>query len=397
MKKILTVLFIMIFIQVSFAQWQLVNNTQQVFVLGATPGSVFAGTNSGVYKASGDGTGWTLTSFNVTQNVAAIVSEQSYILAGTSSGHGVYKSINDGNTWTTTSLNNRSVRSLVILPEAPAICFAGTISNGVYKSVNSGQNWVQTTLNNRDVLSLLSANGDLFAGTGNSQGIYYSENDGTSWSQTSLNNRNIYALTVCGTSIIAGTESGVFVSTNGGSGWTQRMTQYVLALAVKGDSVFAGTNISGVYLSTNRGTNWVSYNDGMSSSIGISAVCKSGGFIIAGGNGSGGNGTYRRQLTGVVGVTPVQQEIPVDFVLTQNYPNPFNPTTNIMLSIPKSSLVKITVHDISGKEIDVLINQQLSAGTHKAGWDASKYTSGIYFYTLTSGSYNETKRMILIK
>jgi hypothetical protein len=279
----------------------------------------------------------------------------------------------------------------------PNLCFAGTISYGVYKSTNSGQNWTQTVLNNRDVLSLLAANGDLFAGTGNSQGVYYSDNDGTSWSQTSLNNRNIYALAVCGSSILAGTESGVYVSTNGGSGWTQRMNQYVLSLAVKGDSVFAGTSNSGVYLSTNRGTNWVTYNDGMSSSIGISAVCRSGGFIIAGGNGSGGSGTYRRQLTGVVGVTPAHQEIPAGHILSQNYPNPFNPATNIKFSIPKSSIVNITVHDITGKEIAILVNEQLSAGTYNANFDASEYPSGIYFYKLESEGYTEVKKMMLIK
>ncbi|MBZ0203547.1 MAG: T9SS type A sorting domain-containing protein [Ignavibacteria bacterium] len=396
--KILSILILtLLFAFSAEAQWQLVNNTQQVFVLSTSPGSIFAGTNNGVYRASSDGTGWSLTSFNVTQNVAAIASGQSYILAGTSSGHGVYKSQNDGNTWSTTSLNNRSVRSLVVLQDAPYICFAGTISSGVYKSVNSGQNWVQTVLNNRDVISLLEANGDLFAGTGNSQGVYYSDNDGGTWSQTSLNNRNINALAVSGGYILAGTENGIYVSTNGGSGWTQRMTQYVLALAVKGDSVFAGTSNSGVYLSTNRGANWMAYNDGLGSAIGISAVCRSVDFVIAGGNGSGGSGTYRRQLGGAVGITPIHQEIPLDFVLSQNYPNPFNPVTNIKFAVPRSSFVKLVVYDISGQEIETLVNQNMSSGSYNADWNASNFSSGVYFYRIEAGEYSDVKKMILVK
>ncbi|HEY5123034.1 MAG TPA: M28 family peptidase [Ignavibacteria bacterium] len=89
--------------------------------------------------------------------------------------------------------------------------------------------------------------------------------------------------------------------------------------------------------------------------------------------------------------------IPVKFELSQNYPNPFNSTTNIKYAISKSSNVKITVYDILGKELEVLIDEQLQAGTYQTSWNASNYSSGVYFYRMQSGEFISTLKMLLIK
>jgi hypothetical protein len=107
---------------------------------------------------------------------------------------------------------------------------------------------------------------------------------------------------------------------------------------------------------------------------------------------------YKRNPSGnPVGITNINSDIPKEFSLHQNYPNPFNPSTNIKFDIPKSSFVRISVYDISGKEISVLVNTQLLPGSYQADWNASNYSSGVYYYTLTAGHYYETKKMILIK
>ena len=101
---------------------------------------------------------------------------------------------------------------------------------------------------------------------------------------------------------------------------------------------------------------------------------------------------------GIIGIQPVGNVIPKQFSLSQNYPNPFNPSTNIHFAIPKSAFVKITVLDILGREIETIVDEKLSAGTYNADWDASKYSSGVYFYKLVvAGEFGETKRMILVK
>jgi len=90
---------------------------------------------------------------------------------------------------------------------------------------------------------------------------------------------------------------------------------------------------------------------------------------------------------------------PNRFVVSQNYPNPFNPSTKIDYTIPKNSFVNLKVYDITGKEIAVLVNEELSAGYYSAIFDAGRYnlSSGIYFYKLSAGDNAEVKRLILMK
>ena len=86
-----------------------------------------------------------------------------------------------------------------------------------------------------------------------------------------------------------------------------------------------------------------------------------------------------------------------DFSLYQNYPNPFNPNTTIQFSIPRESFVKLEIFNTLGESMGVVVSDQLKAGSYKYNWDASGFTSGIYFYQLTTGNLKETKKMILLK
>ncbi|HMQ78544.1 MAG TPA: SBBP repeat-containing protein [Ignavibacteria bacterium] len=98
-----------------------------------------------------------------------------------------------------------------------------------------------------------------------------------------------------------------------------------------------------------------------------------------------------------IGITPIGTEVPEGFSLEQNYPNPFNPVTNIRIQMPNSGNVKLTVFDITGKEVAVLVNENLSAGTYNIDFDASRLASGTYFYRMEAGSFTEVKKMILVK
>lgn len=88
---------------------------------------------------------------------------------------------------------------------------------------------------------------------------------------------------------------------------------------------------------------------------------------------------------------------PKSFSLMQNYPNPFNPTTTIEYSIPQNSFVSIKIYDMLGREVKNLLSRQQDAGTYVVEWNASEYSSGIYFYTINAGNFTETKKMILSK
>lgn len=92
-----------------------------------------------------------------------------------------------------------------------------------------------------------------------------------------------------------------------------------------------------------------------------------------------------------------QNKIAENFQLFQNYPNPFNPATNIKFQIPNSTFVTLAVYDMLGKEIEILVDEKLNAGTYKVDWNASNFSSGTYFYRLTAGEFTETKKMILLR
>lgn len=101
--------------------------------------------------------------------------------------------------------------------------------------------------------------------------------------------------------------------------------------------------------------------------------------------------------TGGTGVQTTDPQLPGEFALGQNYPNPFNPSTVINYELPKSSVVKITVFDILGNEIQQLLNRAESAGYHSVTFSAQNLASGMYFYRLQAGNFTQTRKMILLK
>lgn len=103
------------------------------------------------------------------------------------------------------------------------------------------------------------------------------------------------------------------------------------------------------------------------------------------------------KYTPFVGIEPGSNEIPGAYDLRQNYPNPFNPETIISFDIPKDGNVSLNVYDINGRLTANLINGNLKAGTYNYNFNAEGLSSGIYFYTLTAGPYNNTKKMIVMK
>jgi hypothetical protein len=104
------------------------------------------------------------------------------------------------------------------------------------------------------------------------------------------------------------------------------------------------------------------------------------------------------EKSSLVGEITFEQKIPVDFDLKQNYPNPFNPVTTIEFGLPKAAKVTLKLYDITGQEIETMINGlEMKAGTMKYQFDASILASGVYFYKLIANEYVQTKKMILIK
>jgi len=98
-----------------------------------------------------------------------------------------------------------------------------------------------------------------------------------------------------------------------------------------------------------------------------------------------------------VPVEPFENNIPGSFILEQNYPNPFNASTVISWQLAVGSLVHLSIYDLSGREVEILVNEKQSAGPHHINFDALGLASGIYIYKLQVGNFVETRKMIILR
>ncbi len=147
---------------------------------------------------------------------------------------------------------------------------------------------------------------------------------------------------------------------------------------------------------------WVQRYDGLGNGSDIVSSVKadlSGNVYVTGGSQGIGTGYDYATIkySQPFGIQIISTEIPSSFSLSQNYPNPFNPSTFIKFDVAKSSFVTLKVFDALGREVEVLVNEQLKPGTYVADWNANSFPSGVYFYSMRTNSFTETKRMVLIK
>lgn len=113
--------------------------------------------------------------------------------------------------------------------------------------------------------------------------------------------------------------------------------------------------------------------------------------------GLGGNKIFVAKITDSPTEVVYKDGVPSSIVLNQNYPNPFNPSTTISFNLPSRSFVSLKVFDLIGREVAAIISEYMQAGNYSRQWNASDLPSGIYFYRLQSGTFTETKKLILLK
>ena len=406
-------LVIVLLCPIASAQWVLTNGPKGVYLYAfAASGSyVFAGSDTSslayfggsVFLSTNNGTDWTNVSAGlVGPAVHALAINGTNIFAGTG-GNGVFVSTNNGTNWTAvnTGLTNKFVN---VLAASGTYLFAGTtggwddITGGVFRSTDTGASWtkVNTGLTNTVVLELAVLGTKLFAGTPYG-GLFVSTDNGTSWTRTSLNASYVGALAVSGTNIFASAQGGLFLSPDTGVTWTKVSDVGAMDLVTSGPNLFAlGRSFWGsVSLSTDNGAHWELVNENMMDTLTL-ALGINDTYIFAGG--SSGDGIWRRPLSEML--TSVDQgvaELPHDFLLSQNYPNPFNPRTTIRYELPKSSDVRLSVYDMLGREVVVLMNERRNAGVHEVKFDGSGLASGLYLYRLQTGDFVATKRLLFLK
>jgi hypothetical protein len=425
MKKIFGfILVILIFSNcVLTAQWVQTNGpNSKTFCLTVKGKNLFAGTDSGVCLSTNNGTNWkTLNNglnfyyyeygynFPPQRSTFHTIAYLDTNLFVGSWGCGVFLSTNNGTSWSAVNdgladLDGKAFVTSLVVSKSNADgtnLFAGTFG-GVYLSTNNGTNWIRLGDNVFEPLIISDTN--LFAG--GYFGVCISINNGKNW--TAINNglpvqSGVTAFTVSpngigGLNLFAAFGwDGVYLSTNNGSKWIEAnngiMYNNVLCLTSFGTNIFAGTN-NGVFLTTNNGKNWISENSGLITyqDYVIQALVVLDSLLFAGTP----NSVLRRPISEMVS-SILNPELPSQFILNQNYPNPFNPTTTINYSVPKSGIVKIKVYDLLGREVATIVNENKPAGNYNIEFNASKLTSGIYFYRMEAGSFSQTKKLLLLK
>ena len=208
------------------------------------------------------------------------------------------------------------------------------------------------------VRCLAIINSNVIAGT-LGEGLFLTSDNGNNWISvnTGLKDLNVWSMSSTGMNLFAGTDSGVFMSTNNGGLWTDINTGLIdpniNSLFVNGDNLFLGT--------------W-------------------------------GNGVWIRPLSEITyAKNNIRRELPRKYFLQQNYPNPFNSTTKISFGISNDSFVSLKVFDALGREVSILLFDNLPAGYYFREWNAANNPSGVYFYRLHAGSFSESKKILLVK
>ena len=409
MKKIL-ILFVLLSASISYSQWQLTAGTGTAYgnTLYCVGDTLYAGTDFGAYKTTDNGNTWITINngFTAPRKVKDFYYADGKLWCA-AENNGLFYSTNFGNLWI------REHSSSIVNPDAVVASgnYVIVSSTYVYYSTNLGSNWINMNQGQYPVFVgslIINGNNIYAASSNNSHGCFVSFLGGTSWTRINGNltgdNSEMDEIRYENNKIYAATQGGIWSSSDNGTNWINLNTALtnvnLWALHLRNSNIFVGsgndvTNHSKIYLSNNDGSSWSDISSGLQTNLSFSEITTNSthAFVMIFQTGA----VYRRPLSELIGIQPISSEVPKQFSISQNYPNPFNPVTNINFDVKSKGLVKLAVFNSIGQEVAIILNQELSPGTYKANWNAANYPSGVYYYKLESGSFTETKKMVLIK
>ena len=336
---------------------------------------IWADSKGGIWRSDDDGRNWEFVAFPNRQIIALAIdpNDDDIMYAGVNlSGTGsIYRTLDGGSTWTVLESFTEPVWSIAISPFDVQRVVIGTLGDGVWESTDGGESFHQigspaNGLQNDSVFELAFAPpgspyaGEPFAGTGD--GVYqYNAITGT-WSLfgSGSQGHEIRVLEFVGAKIFAGTwDAGVLCYVAGTDSWEIFVLPYipVVAFAVHPgtETLIVGTSGHGLYLAPN---------------IAVS--------------------TDSDRI-------PIGNDVPERFLLHQNYPNPFNPRTTVPFEVLKTGQYQISVFDLLGREVSVLLDEVLPAGNYRVTWEARNHPSGTYMIRMASDGRTVSRVVALLK
>lgn len=387
-----------------------------------------AGQNGRIIKTTNGGINWIIIGAGVTNQYLQVIQffdpNTGYITGNWtgSVNNNFWKTTNGGLNWTLVGTLSADRMQFINLNTG-----WGIINQALGKTTNGGFQWSFFTFD--PVCPNCSMNDILFhnANTGYTAGDYWNSgqnmgymfmfkttNAGLNWEQKFVyqSNANPYAPQLghmffpknqVQTGYALGSYqiyAGMYKTTNSGENWSFKK-QFSIGANFHWytgiDSGWVTSSQGKIMFTSDGGSNFIIYPTGASGELNkIFFMNDTIGWI------AGDDGIILAKNAGLLGIQPVNNQIPHDFSLSQNYPNPFNPSTKIQFAFPPSPQgegqgVRVIVYNILGHEIAVLVNEQLQPGIYEIDFDGTNYPSGVYYYTLTTQSFSQTKRMVLIK
>ncbi|MBM2840233.1 MAG: hypothetical protein HW412_761 [Bacteroidetes bacterium] len=353
-----------------------------VTVLASDNANVYLGTfNNGLWKSTnGGGTcQQALYGPNAT-GILTISTTIPGIIRAAGRGEFVHTSTDGAFTWTDVQLPsvNTNIRGIAEISASRFFVATGEVEgspgggNGVYESTNNGASFTQRGLQFTAGVSFDRLdNGLLFTSTGNQ--IYEGGvNVPTTWTPTPTFNLGINVRDA----VFYRFQNQPVLEVVGSSGGFHHRQAFTSNPWIK--LAFPELEISKIFIRNAGGLNPTSFE----------------GQVILG---TYGGGVF--QSTSPLTSVGENKIIPGQFALEQNYPNPFNPATTIRFSIPVGTYghTSLRVYDVLGREVAILVNEVKQPGEYEVQWDASNFSSGVYFYRMRAGSFQDTKKLILAK
>lgn len=428
-------------------------NYGSIWGMCAKDGVIYASTflqfNTTVYKTTDKGLTWMRSGNGFPSNLVFIkdlATSGDNIIAATYEG--IYYSSDNGSNWYPSNLAGQNIESVTA---SGGFAYTLVLGSGIYRSGNNGLSWSLVLQSSVDYVDIAALDNNAFAGSF-FQGARYSPNYGSIWytSNGYPSDASVFVIGPVGNGmVLAGTDlepSWIYVSFNNGEYYSPYSdglfeNASVEAFASNETFNFAGTDYNGVWRRYLPGVpvELVSFtsvvNDNSVNLLwetatetnnyryeiyrfnqNISNEWQRIGFIEGKGTTNERNnysfiddnldaGIYKYKLKQLDfdGSFKYSQEVEAEvkplteFTLYQNFPNPFNPTTIIYYSIPADGKVSIVVYNLLGEKLTTLVDDEIEAGNHQVKFDAFEFNSGIYIYTLTAGSFKQSKKMILLK
>jgi photosystem II stability/assembly factor-like uncharacterized protein len=410
----------------------------------------FSTSDAGIFKSSDLGDSWKQVGFNNSSIYDITLDELDNIYVTTPNK--IYKSSDFGNSYKFSGNGIVDATEIIHYTHNGYLWTGGSASSiyHLYFSSDKGENW-NVVPGFEPVYGIDDNNfSDLFISA--SGGLYMSSDNGLTWI---LKHSGSYgAVFIDDNDAIYFGFHNLGLSTDNGDTWTTLLTNFSIddIYVDKNENIFVGSHLYGLLRSTDRGTTWDTLNhnfagerilaiagnstnqlfcsagtygqfevymsddfgdswSNITSGIPSNTICSSfdfdtEGFIYAG---TVFHSVFR-SLSTTLDINEGQSDPPLEYSLYQNYPNPFNPSSKIKFTVPsnikgKMSNINLKVYDVLGKEVATLVNEELSPGEYEVEFNATRLSSGVYFYQLTTGDPEtssgqikiRTKKMILIK